>query len=472
MARSKLKNALDRHKGVDHALEHQKKLQKAADKRKRSKKEAESVGEEEDDEAMDGFVDGENDADEAAMVFDETGNLAEGGDEDDQWTDEDSEGDDDQDINVRHDLNSVSSIEWVLSNADMRSQTNLARLQNSDSDSESENEDDDHDTQVNTTTKPQQARPNGTLAESKTPANALNGATKAIHPSNSPDDEDIPLSDLSDADFGDEDIIPHQRLSINNKAALQRALMSIALPTSQLPFSEHMSVTSSNSTVIKDIEDEFEREPALYEQALHAVREAKTQLKKEGVPFSRPHDYFAEMVKTDEHMGKIKAKLVEQAAGEKASKEARRQRDLKKFGKAVQVEKLKERAKSKKDMLEKVNSLKRKRQGAGLDTTNEEDMFDVALEDAATSEKKDRETRRAKGSRGEPGRKRQKKDDKFGYGGKKKYAKSNDATSSGDMRGFSARRMKTPGKPSGKPSGKSKVGASKRVGKSRRAKQK
>lgn len=38
--------------------------------------------------------------------------------------------------------------------------------------------------------------------------------------------------------------------------------------------------------------------------------------------------------------------------------------------------------------------------------------------------------------------KRQKKDAKFGFGGKKRFSKSGDAASSGDMRGFSAGRMK------------------------------
>lgn len=75
--------------------------------------------------------------------------------------------------------------------------------------------------------------------------------------------------------------------------------------------------------------------------------------------FTRPNDYFAEMVKADEHMGRIKAKLVEEAAGKKASAEARKQRDLKKFGKQVQVAKLQEREKEKRSTLEKIKVLKR-----------------------------------------------------------------------------------------------------------------
>ena len=58
-------------------------------------------------------------------------------------------------------------------------------------------------------------------------------------------------------------------------------------------------------------------------------------------------------------MERIRQKLLDESAGIKKSEEARRQRDLKKFGKQVQVEKLKERAKSKKDMEERLTVLKR-----------------------------------------------------------------------------------------------------------------
>jgi rRNA-processing protein EBP2 len=56
--------------------------------------------------------------------------------------------------------------------------------------------------------------------------------------------------------------------------------------------------------------------------------------------------------------------------------------------------------------------------------------------------------------------KRQKKNDKYGFGGKKRFAKSGDAVSSGDLSGFDAKRMKT--------GGKAKVAKTARLGKSRR----
>ena len=85
----------------------------------------------------------------------------------------------------------------------------------------------------------------------------------------------------------------------------------------------------------------------------------------------------------------------------------------------------------------------------------EEDLFDVALDDAAAD--KPARTGRRDG-KGDSRDKRQKKDAKFGFGGKKRFSKSGDAVSSGDLRSFSAKKMKGVRK------------GPQRLGKSRRAK--
>lgn len=181
------------------------------------------------------------------------------------------------------------------------------------------------------------------------------------------DDEDIPISDLEDLDDEEkEDMIPHQRLTINNTIALTAALKAIALPISKLPFSEHQSLTTSAPVEIADVSDDLTRELAFYAQSLSAVQIARGLLKAEKAPFSRPTDYFAEMVKDDEHMGRIKGKMIEEAASKKASAEARKQRDLKKFGKQVQVARQQERDKEKRETLDKIKTLKRSMSIGGL----------------------------------------------------------------------------------------------------------
>lgn len=76
---------------------------------------------------------------------------------------------------------------------------------------------------------------------------------------------------------------------------------------------------------------------------------------------------------------------------------------------------------------------KLERQGGGTETTNEPDIFDVAVDDEISKpSRKDRVGPN----------KRQKKDEKFGHGGKKRFKKSGDAQSTGDLRGFSSKKMK------------------------------
>ncbi|KAI5810969.1 eukaryotic rRNA processing protein EBP2-domain-containing protein [Peziza echinospora] len=174
------------------------------------------------------------------------------------------------------------------------------------------------------------------------------------------EEDDLAFSDV-DSDEDLQDATPYTRLTINNKAALLNSLSKIALPFTTLPFSAHLSLTSTEPTEILDINDDLNRELAFYTQALAHARQARDILASEpnATPFSRPNDYFAEMVKSDEHMGKIKQKLLDEAADKKASADARKQRDLRKFGKKVQVEKLQERQKAKTETLGKIQALKR-----------------------------------------------------------------------------------------------------------------
>lgn len=103
-------------------------------------------------------------------------------------------------------------------------------------------------------------------------------------------------------------------------------------------------------------------------------------------------------------------------------------------------------------------------------TANEDELFDVALEGAG-DKKPARSAHSARfnsrnGGEGDAGArsKRQKKDGKFGFGGKKRFAKSGDAVSSGDVRGYSNKVTKGV-------KGQRKGGGSQpRLGKSRRAK--
>ena len=104
------------------------------------------------------------------------------------------------------------------------------------------------------------------------------------------------------------------------------------------------------------------------------------------------------------------------------------------------------------------------RGGNAIDKETEPDMFDIAVD-----EENDKPSRRRDGApadkRMKTNHKRAGKNAKFGFGGKKRHAKSNDATSSADMTGYMKGRMKGAG---GRPGTKSAAKA--RPGKARRAK--
>ena len=95
------------------------------------------------------------------------------------------------------------------------------------------------------------------------------------------------------------------------------------------------------------------------------------------------------------------------------------------------------------------------RKGTDNGKASEEDLFEVALDNAT---KADKDSRKSQDRRSGPiGDKRRRKDAKFGFGGKKRFSKSSDSVSTGDLRGFSTKKMKGQ--------------KSSRLGKSRRTKQ-
>lgn len=127
----------------------------------------------------------------------------------------------------------------------------------------------------------------------------------------------------------------------------------------KLPWIETLVITSPQPLAIGDVNDDLTRELAFYQQALYCAQEGKKRVLQAGISFTRPDDYFAEMLKSDEHMMRVRKHLVEEAQSIKLAEEAKRQRELKKFGKKVQTQRLLERQKQKSDTLEKISSLKR-----------------------------------------------------------------------------------------------------------------
>ncbi|KAL4259133.1 EBP2 family protein [Pleurotus pulmonarius] len=270
------------------------------------------------------------------------------------------------------------------------------------------------------------------------------------------EDEEIALDELDGGEL-DEDVVPKQKVEIDDTVAMQRIRETIQLDT-KMPWTETL-VLNYPETIDVDVSDDLNRELAFYKQALHGANTARSLAAKHNLPFTRPSDYFAEMVKSDSHMERIRQRMLDEGAGIKKSEEKRREREGKKFGKQVQIEKLKERERGRKEMDERLKGLKRKR-GDMLDKPADDDSFDVAVEDAIS----DRPSKR-----GKPQVSRKSRDQKFGFGGADRRSKQNTRESTDNF--VSGSRQKGRGPRGSGPKGSSSKrssGGNKRPGKSKR----
>ncbi|XP_017558886.1 probable rRNA-processing protein EBP2 [Pygocentrus nattereri] len=176
-----------------------------------------------------------------------------------------------------------------------------------------------------------------------------------------------------------------------------------------------------------DAEDDFQREMYFYRQAQATVLEALPKLKKLQIPTKRPDDYFAEMAKTDQHMQKVRKKLMQKQMAIEKSEKAKKLREQRKFGKKVQVEVLQKRQKAKKAMMTAVKKYQK-----GM--TDKLDFLEGDQEG-----KKGSTASKSQMSKKGPNAKRKYKDQKFGFGGKKKGSKWNTKESFNDVSGFRAK---------------------------------
>ncbi|GAB0193055.1 probable rRNA-processing protein EBP2 [Grus japonensis] len=186
-----------------------------------------------------------------------------------------------------------------------------------------------------------------------------------------------------------------------------------------------------------DPENDFQREMSFYRQAQAAVLEALPRLRKLQVPTRRPDDYFAEMAKSDQQMQKIRQKLKSKQEAMERSEKAKQLRAMRKYGKKVQTEILQRRQKEKKNML---NAVKKYQKGLS-------DKLDFLDEEQTSSQgnKKGSASQRIKKG---PNAKRRYKNQKFGFGGKKKGSKWNTKESFNDVSSFQSKvaHNKGPGK--------------------------
>ena len=122
------------------------------------------------------------------------------------------------------------------------------------------------------------------------------------------------------------------------------------------------------------VHNDFKREMLFYRQAQAAVLEGLPRLQSLGVKTKRPDDYLAQMAKSDQHMNKIRAKLLSKEQEQERAEKIKKLRELKKYGMKVQVEVQQKRQKEKNEML--VEEMKKMRIGQGGNMDNILDQKD------------------------------------------------------------------------------------------------
>ena len=181
---------------------------------------------------------------------------------------------------------------------------------------------------------------------------------------------------------------------------------------------DHMTLSGEkNAPHPEDINDDLARETHFYEQALATANAAIRKLKDLGVATRRPDDFYAEMVKSDEHMKRVRAELIFEQTSLETREERRKAREQKRYGKQVQAEKLKERTLQKKESIKSLDKWRKQRKRSGF---ADDGKAPEGFEDDAPKKRNARQSRGGGGQHGGASQKREFKDDKFGFGGRKR----------------------------------------------------
>jgi len=207
---------------------------------------------------------------------------------------------------------------------------------------------------------------------------------------------------------------------VHRRNALVQRLDDIRL---NLAFSERMDVVVELPIKVEQVEDDLQREVALYKHALAAVKIGRSLLDDAKVNHLRPIDFMAEMIKSDQHMSRVKQNLLFEKKKIEAFEQRKKQQEYKKFAKKVQSDKIQERTTKKKQIKDLAAEFREKnRNNLDSSSSRKRKLSDKAL----------------------PNPKRQHKNDKFGFGGKK--SRKNDAESLDAPTRAEVRNKKRPGK--------------------------
>lgn len=150
------------------------------------------------------------------------------------------------------------------------------------------------------------------------------------------------------------------REPIYNTESLHDKLEDIAWEDAE--WVETQTITSGERCQVDNVDDDLARELAFYNQALAAAQEAIGRFDEAGLPWLRPVDYYAEMIKSDSHMSKVKEQLMHEQKQIEQGEQRRKDREAKMYGKKVQQAREREKQAEKKRQIDSVSKLRKQRE--------------------------------------------------------------------------------------------------------------
>uniref|UniRef100_A0AC34GTM5 rRNA-processing protein EBP2 n=1 Tax=Panagrolaimus sp. ES5 TaxID=591445 RepID=A0AC34GTM5_9BILA len=268
------------------------------------------------------------------------------------------------------------------------------------------------------------------------------------------------LADGKDDDDSDKEVeIALQAGLIDGKQFLMRAqkrelvnkVEEIKQKLSQMKSSgswiKTVAVTASKDLIFdQDIDNDFEREALFYKQAQDGARQALAKLKQLNIPVARPADYFAEMVKSDSHMHRVRNVLLNKQKEKDRRDTVRRLRTEKKFASKVQKETEQQQRSDKRKFLEAVKKHRKGMKGQLETMLSNARSMDMDENDGPASNPHRGGGARVSGPGGKKKVSRTARDKKYGFGGIKRGNKRNDKASFNDIgkskKGFGGRKPK------------------------------
>lgn len=252
--------------------------------------------------------------------------------------------------------------------------------------------------------------------------------------------------DEDDEDEDDETALqPRLREFLNNQNGLRQVLVEIETQNGPRPWPETMEVCQF-PLGLDDVHDDLARETAFYRVALAAVKEGRARLAKHNVPYKRPEDFFCDMLKSDDHMARVKDRLLFEQKKITAVEERRKQQENRKFSKALKSHKAKEKTEDKKRTLDAVKQWKKDKAHRGGPLQDDDGLDDVLAgrsPGGLFGARGRGRGGRGGGAGGAEGSRRLSKDKKYGFGGPKRHAKATDSKSLNDFSAFNPKKGKS-----------------------------